>query len=72
MPNPSGSPTGDIIESREGVQVPVEAAEAVAMRAPGLPSKEEQEKHNLTHIPYAPRCDSCVIGRRQEEAHRRR
>eukprot|EP00959_Pyramimonas_sp_CCMP1952_P056527 1180340-Pyramimonas_sp.AAC.1 len=42
------------------------------MRVPELPSKEEQERHNPTHIPYAPWCDGCAIGLWQGEAHRRR
>ena len=42
--------------------------EAVALPVPKLPSKTEQEIHNLTHIPFAPWCQCCVATRAKEDA----
>ena len=57
------------------------AAEAVAAaqlqvarqprEQPGIPvpSQEEQEKHNLTHVPYQPWCPSCLKHRGRPDRH---
>ena len=42
--------------------------EAIALPVPKLPSKMEQEMHNLTHIPFAPWCQCCVATRAKEDA----
>ena len=59
------------------------AAEAVAAaqmeesrqpRAPPLimvPSQAEQDKHNLTHTPYAPWCECCLMHRGRPDRHLR-
>ena len=44
--------------------------EAIALPVPKLPSKMEQEMHNLTHIPFAPWCQCCVATRAKEDARR--
>jgi len=44
-------------------------------REPGVPKKpgeEEVRRHNLTHVPYAAWCESCVRGRGREAPSRRR
>ena len=38
---------------------------------PREPSEFEKQKHNLTHIPFQPRCTSCVKGKAQAEPHKR-
>ena len=38
---------------------------------PHEPSEFEKLKHHLTHIPFQPRCTSCVKGKAQAEPHKR-
>ena len=38
---------------------------------PHEPAEFEQQKHNLTHIPFQPWCTSCVKGKAQAEPHKR-
>ena len=38
--------------------------------APAMPSKEEKERHDLTHINYRSWCPHCVFGRRNNSPHR--
>ena len=38
--------------------------------APAMPSKEEKDRHELTHINYRSWCPHCVFGRRNNTAHR--
>ena len=38
---------------------------------PHEPSGFEKQKHNLTHIPFQPRCTSCVKGTAQADPHKR-
>ena len=38
---------------------------------PHEPSEFENQKHNLTHIPFKPWCTSCVKGKAQAEPHKR-
>ena len=42
----------------------------LAMRAPKLPTKMEQDLHNLTHLPFAGWCQSCVATRAKEDLRR--
>ena len=39
------------------------------MQDPRLPSKEEQEEHALTHVPFRSWCRHCVRGRAEECGH---
>ena len=36
---------------------------------PEMPSREAVESHQLTHIPFAPWCRSCIFGRGGEAPH---
>ena len=36
-----------------------------------MPSQEEVEKHNLTHLPFRNWCPRCIKGRGEESPHRR-
>ena len=38
---------------------------------PHEPSEFEEQKHNLTHIPFEPWCTSCFKGKAQAEPHKR-
>lgn len=49
---------------------PVETATARTLKTPSRPPAEEQELHQLTHLPYASWCKHCVQARGKEEAHR--
>ena len=41
------------------------------LAGPEPPSQVERELHELTHLPYAPWCESCVRGRGKDVPHRR-
>ena len=41
------------------------------MQDPKLPSKEEVEEHNVTHLPYMSWYRHCVRGRGKELPHRK-
>ena len=41
------------------------------MVGPEPPSQVERELHELTHLPYAPWCESCVRGRGKDLPHRK-
>ena len=58
----------EVIVSGDGVaaQVPM------GLPAPQLPSKAMIDRHNLTHIPYAPWCEHCVSARRNNTAHKQK
>ena len=43
----------------------------VRMQDPKLPSKEEVEEHELTHLPYRSWCRHCVRGRGKEMPHKK-
>ena len=38
-------------------------------RAPILPSARQQELHNITHQPFQPWCEACVLGRSRQSPH---
>ena len=44
---------------------------AVITPVPHEPSEFEEQKHNLTHIPFQPWCTSCVKGKAQADPHKR-
>ena len=39
---------------------------------PGLPSRQEVQEHELTHIPYRSWCVHCIRRAGRSDAHRRR
>ena len=41
-----------------------EAEELKYVPAPVLPSKEEVEAHNVSHLPFRSWCSACVEGKR--------
>ena len=41
------------------------------MEAPTEPSEEERRHHALTHIPYQPWCEECVLAKGRDPPHRR-
>ena len=44
--------------------------EAIPVPTPKLPSRHEQELHQLTHIPHQPWCQTCIATRAKEDARR--
>ena len=44
--------------------------EAIPLQVPKLPSRVDQDSHNLTHIPFASWCQCCVATRAKEDARR--
>ena len=48
-----------------------EGREARRLPIPNGPSKEEREKHNLTHTPYRSWCPHCVRARGRNTPHRK-
>ena len=49
-----------------------EARDMIKMQDPKVPSREEVEMHELTHVPFRSWCECCVMGRGVEAPHRRR
>ncbi|CAK9065018.1 unnamed protein product, partial [Durusdinium trenchii] len=41
--------------------------EAIPLKTPKLPSRHEQELHQLTHLPFQPWCQQCVATRSKED-----
>ena len=41
------------------------------LKTPTLPSSRQQELHNITHHPFQPWCEACVLGRSRQSPHRR-
>ena len=51
-----------------------EEAEGIVVKAlpqPNVPSKEEYDRHQLTHIPYRSWCPHCIRGRGKNAAHKK-
>ena len=40
------------------------------LKTPVLPSSRQQELHNVTHHPFQPWCEACVLGRSRQNPHR--
>ena len=36
-----------------------------------MPSQEEREMHDITHLPFRPWCEFCVRGRGKNRCHKR-
>ena len=49
---------------------PEEARKPKTKPDPKLPSKQEIEEHNITHLPYRSWCPHCVAGRGLSTPHR--
>ena len=58
----------EVIEGEGGE----EGQEADQVRIYDRPSLEEYEQHCVTHVPFRPWCDHCVIGRGEAGGHYRR
>ena len=39
------------------------------VKVPTLPSARQQELHNITHHPFAPWCEACLVGRSRQSPH---
>jgi len=65
----SGEPEGDCVEGYE--QDAGDFRELKKMVDPKVPSREEVETHEMTHLPYRNWCRHCVMGRGVEATHRR-
>ena len=39
------------------------------VKVPILPSARQQELHNITHHPFAPWCEACLVGRSRQSPH---
>ena len=63
------SSTDDERELRRGQ--PRIADETIAQKIPQMPSKEEVDKHNLTHIPFRSWCPHCVRGKSVSKYHKK-
>ena len=48
-----------------------QAREAVKVRTPVRVSKEERERHELTHTPFRSWCRHCVMGRGRNQEHKK-
>ena len=57
-------------QEREGVVAQGERARPLPQ--PRLPSRQEVQEHELTHIPFRSWCAHCVRGAGRSDAHRRR
>ena len=42
----------------------------VKIKAPKIPTAEEYDEHNLTHIPFQSWCEACLATRSKEDAHK--
>ena len=42
------------------------------LKTPVLPSSRQQELHNITHHPFQPWCEACVLGRSRQNPHKSR
>ena len=61
----------DPLRAEEGEEEePDEELVPRVVRDPGQPSKEEMERHSVTHLPYRAWCPSCVTGRGRNAAHK--
>ena len=56
---PCGEPEGE------------EAREAVPVQTPAKVSKDERERHELTHTPFRSWCKFCVMGRGRNQDHKK-
>ena len=71
---------GDRVEVHEDMQdddqerkgVVAQGERARPLPQPRLPSRQEVQEHELTHIPYRSWCVHCVRGAGRSDAHRRR
>ena len=55
----------------EGViECPEEAQPTRTMVTPAMPTQEEMDLHQITHLPYQPWCPECVEGFDRELPHR--
>ena len=59
-------------EDQERKGVVVQGERARPLPQPRLPSRQEVQEHELTHIPYRSWCVHCVRGAGRSDAHRRR
>ena len=48
-----------------------ESREVKVIKDPGLPSKEEYDKHMVTHTPLRPWCPHCVRGEAVAKPHKK-
>ena len=44
-----------------------EGEEAKGQSVPRMPSKAERQVHELTHFPYQPWCQHCIVGRGRDD-----
>ena len=58
-------------EDGDPMLIEQEAVTPAVARDPGMPSQEEREVHNITHLPFRPWCEFCVRGRGKDRCHRR-
>ena len=49
-----------------------EGQKAKALYKPSLPSAQEIDQHNVSHLPYRSWCPHCVKGKRKGKAHFRK
>ena len=67
-----GHPHTKIVGTDYGIPVPdANLGGAKPLASPKEPTKAENERHMLTHLPYCTWCKYCVAGRRPNSHHRR-
>ena len=58
-----GDFTQDEMDDESGLTEQGEGREVKVIKDPGLPSKEEYERHRTNHTPYATWCKHCLVTR---------
>ena len=54
---------GDYPDQITGMEPSSDVHKPVGLKVPREPSESERTQHELTHMPYAPWCQSCVHGK---------
>ena len=62
---------GSELSDVEDVFVGEEAELPKTIKVDSRPSKEEVNRHNVTHMPYRRWCPHCVRGKAKRRAHRK-
>ena len=70
----SGNADGEQDEavSEDGCDEVEEEVKVNVIRDPGCPSREEMERHYVTHMPFRSWCPICVQGKGKENPHYRK
>ena len=61
-------PAAEEDENEEDIE---EGRNPCAAAIPASPTREEREKHMLTHIPFRPWCQHCISGKAKGNPHKK-